>query len=64
MLHQTNLIKDKKNFLLNIKLNFPEIDQDKLKKKLSKNKYFYLKKRLSSDEKNKLWSTGRKRDYL
>ncbi len=55
-----NLIKDKEKFLINIKLNFPKISQSKLKKKLSKNKYFYLKKRLTELEKNKLWSIGEK----
>ena len=54
------LVKDKKKFLLNIKVNFPEISQINLKKKLAKNKYFYLKKRLSQDEKNKLWALGEK----
>ncbi len=55
-----SLIKDKKKFLINIRLKFPEISQEKLKKKLSKNKYFYLKKRLTEDEKNKLWTLGEK----
>ena len=55
-----SLIKDKKKFLINIRLKFPEISQEKLKKKLSKNKYFYLKKRLTEDEKNKLWALGEK----
>ncbi len=54
------LIKDKKKFLLNIKLNFPEISQDQLKKKLSNNKYFYLKKRLTAEEENKLFLLGEK----
>ncbi len=55
-----SLIKNKKKFLINIRLKFPEISQEKLKKKLSKNKYFYLKKRLTEDEKNKLWALGEK----
>ena len=50
-----NLILDKKKFLINIQLNFPEISQDELKKNLKKNKYFYLKKRITDEEKNKLW---------
>jgi cell division protein FtsI (penicillin-binding protein 3) len=54
------LVKDKKKFLLNIKVNFPKISQINLKKKLKQNKYFYLKKRLSQDEKNKLWALGQK----
>ena len=55
-----NLIKNKSKFLLNIKINFPEISQGKLKNNLKKSKYFYLKKRLDEEEKNKLWSLGEK----
>ena len=54
------LIKNKENFILKIKLNFPEISTSILKKKLKKNKRFYLKRRLTEDEKNKLWSLGEK----
>ena len=54
------LLKNKEKFLFNIKLNFPEITQSKLKNNLDKNKYFYLKKRLTKKEKNKLWSMGEK----
>ena len=39
-----NLIKDKNNFLLNVKINFPNISTQRIKKKLSEKKYFYLKK--------------------
>ena len=55
-----NLIKNKENFILKIKLNFPEISLVKLKKNLKNKNYFYLKKRLTEDEKNKLWSFGEK----
>ena len=55
-----NLIKDKEKFLLNIKLNIPNINVNNLKHKLSKNKYFYLKKRITEEEKNTLWSLGEK----
>ena len=55
-----SLIKNKKNFAINIKLNFPEISLSELKKNLKNKKYFYLKKRLTEDEKNKLWSFGEK----
>ena len=57
---KTNLIKNKKNFILKIKLNFPEFSTAKLKKNLDNKKYFYLKKRLTKEEKNKLWSLGEK----
>tara|TARA_B110000285_G_scaffold230098_1_gene296067 strand:- start:589 stop:2325 length:1737 start_codon:yes stop_codon:yes gene_type:complete len=55
-----NLIKNKKNFILKIKLNFPEISTVKLKKNLQNKKRFYLKRRLTPVEKNKLWSLGEK----
>ena len=55
-----NLIKNKDNFIIKIKLNFPEISSSELKKNLDKKKYFYFKKRLTDEEKNKLWSLGEK----
>jgi len=55
-----NLIKKKENFILNIKLKFPEISSSELKKKLEVGKRFYLKRRLTEDEKNKLRSLGQK----
>jgi len=55
-----NLIKNKKNFILNIQLNFPDISIKELKIKLENKKRFYLKKRLLAEEKNKLWSLGEK----
>jgi cell division protein FtsI (penicillin-binding protein 3) len=55
-----NLIKNKENFIINVKLNFPEVSILKLKKNLKNKKYFYLKKRLTEDEKNKFQSFGEK----
>ncbi len=55
-----NLIKDKKKFLIKVKLAFPEIDSKRMKKNLQKKKYFYLKKRLTNNEKQKLWKLGEK----
>ena len=57
---KSNLIKNKENFILNIKLNFPEISTTELEKKLENKKRFYLKRRLTADEKNKLKSLGEK----
>jgi cell division protein FtsI (penicillin-binding protein 3) len=57
---EPDLIKNKKNFILKIKLNFPEISSAELKKKLQNKKRFYLKRRLTEDERNKLWSLGEK----
>ena len=55
-----SLIKDKKKFILKIKLAFPEFDSQKLIKNLNQKKYFYLKKRLNNVEKEKLWKFGEK----
>tara|TARA_B110000971_G_scaffold203344_1_gene223823 strand:+ start:1911 stop:3647 length:1737 start_codon:yes stop_codon:yes gene_type:complete len=57
---KSDLIKKKENFILNIKLNFPEISSIELKKKLETKKRFYLKRRLTADENSKLWSLGEK----
>ena len=57
---KSDLIKNKENFILKIKFNFPEISTSKLKKKLENKKRFYLKRRLTEDERNRLWSLGEK----
>ena len=54
------LIKDKSNFLIKIRLNFPDLPIQIIKKKLNKDKYFYLKKRLDQNDKEKLWALGEK----
>jgi len=53
-----NLIKNKENFIIKIKLNFPKTSSLELKKNLSKKKFFYLKKRLTEEERYKLWLLG------
>ncbi len=55
-----NLIKDKKKFIVKIKLTLPEINSENLTKNLYKKKYFYLKKRLTDSQKEKLWKLGEK----
>ena len=40
------LIKDKKNFLIKLRLNFPDLPFDEIKKNLNQNKYFRIKKRI------------------
>ena len=37
-------VKDKKNFLIKLRLNFPDLQFNEIKDKLEKNKYFRLKK--------------------
>ena len=54
------LIKNKENFLINIRLNFPELPVKQIEKNLKKEKYFYLKKRITQIEKEKLWKLGEK----
>jgi cell division protein FtsI (penicillin-binding protein 3) len=54
------LVKNKENFIIKIKLNFPEISTIELKKNLDKKKQFYLKRRLTEEERYKLWSLGEK----
>ena len=53
-----SLIKNKENFIIKIKLNFPEISTSELKKNINKKKFFYLKRRLTEDERYKFWSLG------
>ena len=54
------LVKNKKNFIINLRLNFPELPINKIKAKLNKGKYFYLKKRINQSEKEKFWALGEK----
>ena len=54
------LVKDKKNLVINLKIIFPDIDIDEIEKRLAKDKFFYIKKRLTEDEKTKLWLLGNK----
>ena len=54
------LIKDKKKFILKIKLLYPHMKFNNIKISLDKNKYFYLKKNINEEERLKLWSLGEK----
>ena len=54
------LVKNKKNLIIKLKLNFPELPIDKIEEKLSRGKYFYLKKRIDQFEKDKFWALGEK----
>ena len=55
-----NLIKNKKKFILKLKLLYPEFNALDIKKNLDRNKYFYLKKNISEEQRLKLWSLGEK----
>ena len=54
------LVKDKKKFLLKLRLNFPDLPIDEIEYKLDKKKYFRIKKRINQIEKEKLWALGEK----
>ena len=54
------LIKDKKNFLIKLRLNYPDLQFKEIEKNLNKGKYFYFKKRLDEKDKEKLWALGEK----
>ncbi len=54
------LIKNKDNFLIKIRVNFPEFSIENLESKIKRGKYFYLKKRINQIEKEKLWKLGEK----
>ncbi len=54
------LISNKDNFILKLRINFPELPVKEIENKLKKGKYFYLKKRINHNEKEKLWSMGEK----
>ena len=55
-----NLVNDKKKLLLNLKIIFPDIDVKEIKKKLDKNKFFYLEKKVSQENYEKLRLLGDK----
>ena len=54
------LIKDKQNFLIKLRINFPDLPINKIQKKINENKYFRIKKRINQDEKDKFRSLGEK----
>ena len=54
------LIKNKNNFIIKLRINFPDLPIQKIEEKIQKGKYFYLKKRISQIEKEKFWSLGEK----
>ena len=54
------LIRDKKNFLLKLRLNFPNLPIEKVEKKINKKKYFRIKNRIDQIEREKFWAMGEK----
>ena len=55
-----SLIKDKKRFIIKLKLLYPELNFQLIESNLEKNKYFYLKRNITQYERNNLWSLGEK----
>ena len=53
-------IKDKKKFLVNLRLNFPELPINEIREKIHKKKYFRIKKRIDQIEKERFWALGEK----
>ena len=54
------MIKDKKSFLIKLRINFPDLPISQIEKKLKENKYFRLKKRINQNEKARFWALGEK----
>ena len=53
-------ITDKGKLLINLRMIFPNMDIDRIKKKIEIGKYFYIKRRLNESEWKKLWLLGDK----
>jgi cell division protein FtsI (penicillin-binding protein 3) len=53
-------IIDKGKLLINLRMIFPNMDIDRIKKKIEIGKYFYIKRRLNESEWKKLWLLGDK----
>jgi len=52
--------KEKKNLLIKLSLILPDLDIKKIKKKLNKDNFFWLSRRLTPQEKDQLWLIGNK----
>ena len=54
------LIRDNKNFLIKLRINFPDLSIDVIEKKLARKNYFRIKQRINQDEKDRFRSLGEK----
>ena len=52
--------KEKKNLLIKLGVLFPELDLNKIKRKLNKEDFFSIEKRLTPNEKDQFWLMGNK----
>ena len=57
---KSNLIKDKKKFLLKLKYSFPELDFNKIENEIDKKNFFYLKKKLTPQKSEEIKLLGEK----
>ena len=57
------LVSNKENFLIKLRLNFPELNTKFIEKNLYKDKYFYLKKRITQDEKKYYGDLGKRNNF-
>ena len=57
---RSELIYDKEKLLINLKIIFPKLNIEQVKKKINSEKYFYIKKRIKKKERYKLWALGDK----
>ena len=57
---KSDLILDKEKLLINLKIIFPLMDISEIRKKMNNKNFFYIKKRLRNDERQKLWLLGDK----
>ena len=55
-----DLISDERKLLINLKIIFPSLITNDIKKKIKNKKFFYIKKRLKDFERYKLWLLGDK----
>ena len=52
--------KDKKNLLIKLRILFPTLELEKIKKKLNKDDFFWINRRLTPKEKDQFWLMGNK----
>ena len=59
-----SLISNKQNFLIKLRINFPDLPIDEIERKINKGKYFYLKKRITQNEKKNYGAWEIKASFL
>ena len=52
--------ENKKNLIIKLSLLYPELDIDRVKKKLKKDDFFWIGRRLTPEEKDEFWLMGNK----